>query len=57
MPAALLPAAPSPSRTEIVADLRRRLARLEGVTDHGDGCLPFGLPRASAAKDSSHQRG
>ncbi len=33
-----------PSRAEIVADLRRRLARMEGLADDGDGYLPFGLP-------------
>lgn len=32
------------SRAEIVADLRRRLARMEGLASEGEGCLSFGLP-------------
>lgn len=31
------------SRTEIVADLRRRLARMEGLPSESESCLPFGL--------------
>ncbi len=32
------------SRAEIVAGLRRRLIRMEGLADDGEGSLPFGLP-------------
>lgn len=48
IPAAPLPAASSPSRAEIVAGLRRHLARIEGVPDDGEDRLPFGLPALDA---------
>lgn len=35
---------PSPSRAERVGELRRMLARIEGVPSEGAGRLPFGLP-------------
>jgi protein ImuA len=38
------PAKSRPSRAEIVTDLRRRLARMEGLANDGDGCLSFGAP-------------
>ncbi len=48
IPAAPLSVVPNPSRTEIVAHLRRHLARIEGVPDNEDGCLPFGLSALDA---------
>ena len=35
---------PKPSRAELVEDLRRKLARIEGTADAAEGRLPFGLP-------------
>ncbi len=43
-----------PGRAEIVADLRRRLARMEGLANDGDACLSFGL---SALDDHLPQGG
>lgn len=44
LPVAPLPAALSPSRIEIVAGLRHRLARMEGLPGSAEEVLPFGLP-------------
>ncbi len=35
---------PAARRTQIVADLRRRLARMEGLPTEVESCLSFGLP-------------
>ncbi|MCC7253248.1 ImuA protein [Hyphomicrobium sp.] len=42
------PAAPSPSRAEIVADLRRHLVRMEGMPADGEDGLSFGLSALDA---------
>lgn len=44
----MLPAAANPSRTEIVSDLRHRLARMEGLPGTDEDGLRFGLPELDA---------